>query len=299
VTVRTSDRREFRAKVLGTDKATDVAVLKIDASNLPSVRLGDASKARVGEWVVAIGAPYGLEHTVTSGIISAKSRSLPGDSVVGFIQTDAAVNPGNSGGPLFNLDGEVIGINSQIFSRSGGFQGLAFAIPINTALNVKDQIVAHGKVSHGKLGITVQEVNQALAESFEGAEPGIAEERRKYLHETSVSKNPQLSAELQGMYEGKCQLCLWDPRAVYADSICEAHHIVWLSRGGEDALGNLVLLCPNLHRVVHRTDAPLDFGDMAFDFGTQREGLRVNRHLGTVVYGELALAAQPKTPQQQ
>ena len=174
VTVRTSDRREFRAKVLGTDKATDVAVLKIDASNLPSVRLGDASKARVGEWVVAIGAPYGLEHTVTSGIISAKSRSLPGDSVVGFIQTDAAVNPGNSGGPLFNLDGEVIGINSQIFSRSGGFQGLAFAIPINTALNVKDQIVAHGKVSHGKLGITVQEVNQALAESFGMKQPGGA-----------------------------------------------------------------------------------------------------------------------------
>jgi len=174
VTVRTVDRREYRAKVLGVDKATDVAVLKIDAKNLPAVRLGDASKLRVGEWVVAIGAPYGLEHTVTSGIVSAKSRSLPGDSVVGFIQTDAAVNPGNSGGPLFNLDGEVIGINSQIFSRSGGFQGLAFAIPINTALNVKDQIVATGKVQHGKLGITVQEVNQALSESFGMKQPGGA-----------------------------------------------------------------------------------------------------------------------------
>jgi serine protease Do len=174
VTVRTIDRREFRAKVLGVDKATDVAVLKIDAKNLPSVRVGDASKLRVGEWVVAIGAPYGLEATVTSGIVSAKSRTLPGDSVVGFIQTDAAVNPGNSGGPLFNLDGEVIGINSQIFSRSGGFQGLAFAIPINTALNVKDQIVATGKVQHGKLGITVQEVNQALSESFGMKQPGGA-----------------------------------------------------------------------------------------------------------------------------
>ncbi|HEY8242064.1 MAG TPA: DegQ family serine endoprotease [Casimicrobiaceae bacterium] len=174
VTVRTVDRREYRAKVLGTDKATDVAVLKIDAKNLPAVRLGDASKLRVGEWVVAIGAPYGLEHSVTSGIVSAKSRTLPGDSVVGFIQTDAAVNPGNSGGPLFNLDGEVIGINSQIFSRSGGFQGLAFAIPINTALNVKDQIVATGKVQHGKLGITVQEVNQALSESFGMKQPGGA-----------------------------------------------------------------------------------------------------------------------------
>ena len=174
VIVRTIDRREFRAKVLGTDKPSDVAVLKIDASNLPAVRLGDASKTRVGEWVVAIGAPYGLEHTVTSGIVSAKARSLPGDSVVPFIQTDAAVNPGNSGGPLFNLEGEVIGINSQIFSRSGGFQGLAFAIPINVALNVKDQIVAHGKASHGKLGITIQEVNQALAESFGMKQPGGA-----------------------------------------------------------------------------------------------------------------------------
>jgi len=174
VTVRTVDRREYRAKVLGVDKATDVAVLKIDAKNLPAVRLGDASKLRVGEWVVAIGAPYGLEHSVTSGIVSAKARTLPGDSVVGFIQTDAAVNPGNSGGPLFNLDGEVIGINSQIFSRSGGFQGLAFAIPINTAMNVKDQIVANGKVQHGKLGITVQEVNQALSESFGMKQPGGA-----------------------------------------------------------------------------------------------------------------------------
>jgi serine protease Do len=174
VVVKLIDQREFKAKVLGSDKATDVAVLKIDATGLPAVRTGSAAKTRVGEWVVAIGAPYGLEHTVTSGIVSAKSRSLPGDAVVPFIQTDAAVNPGNSGGPLFNLDGEVIGINSQIFSRSGGFQGLAFAIPIDVALDVKDQIVRHGKVSHGKLGVTVQEVNQALAESFGMKQPGGA-----------------------------------------------------------------------------------------------------------------------------
>ena len=174
VTVKMHDQREYKAKVLGADKATDVAVLKIDAKDLPVVRIGSSGKTRVGEWVVAIGAPYGLEHTVTSGIVSAKSRSLPGDSVVGFIQTDAAVNPGNSGGPLFNLDGEVIGINSQIFSRSGGFQGLAFAIPIDVAMNVKDQIVTHGKVSHGKLGVTVQEVNQTLAESFGMKQPGGA-----------------------------------------------------------------------------------------------------------------------------
>src|SRR6266498_1957464 len=130
------------------------------------VKLGDPSKTRVGDWVVAIGTPYGLDNTVTSGIVSAKSRALPGDSVVPFIQTDAAVNPGNSGGPLFNMDGEVIGINSQIFSRSGGFQGLAFAIPIDVALKVKDDIVTHGKVSHGRLGVTVQPVDQALAENF-------------------------------------------------------------------------------------------------------------------------------------
>ena len=171
VTVKFQNQREYTAKVLGVDKATDVAVLKIDAHNLPTVTTGDSTKARVGEWVVAIGAPFGLDNTVTSGIISAKSRSLPGDSIVPFIQTDAAVNPGNSGGPLFNLKGEVIGINSQIYSRSGGYQGLAFAVPIDVAMNVKDQIMAHGKVSHGKLGVTVQEVTQALANDFGMKQP--------------------------------------------------------------------------------------------------------------------------------
>jgi serine protease Do len=166
VTVKLVDKREFKAKVLGSDKRTDVAVLKIDARDLPTVRIGNPDATRVGEWVVAIGAPYGLDNTVTSGIVSAKARALPGDTIVPFIQTDAAVNPGNSGGPLFNLKGEVIGINSQIFSRSGGFQGLAFAIPIDVAMNVKDQIQTTGKVSHGRLGVTIQEVNQALADNF-------------------------------------------------------------------------------------------------------------------------------------
>jgi serine protease Do len=166
VMVKLVDQREFKAKVLGTDPTTDVAVLKIEAKGLPTVKLGDPAKTRVGDWVVAIGTPYGLDNTVTSGIVSAKSRSLPGDSVVPFIQTDAAVNPGNSGGPLFNMEGEVIGINSQIFSRSGGFQGLAFAIPIDVALKVRDDIVTHGKVSHGRLGVTVQAIDQTLAENF-------------------------------------------------------------------------------------------------------------------------------------
>jgi serine protease Do len=174
VNVRLVDKREFKAKVLGSDKTTDIAVLKIDAKDLPVVKIGNPASTRVGEWVVAIGAPFGLENTVTSGIVSAKGRALPGDAAVPFIQTDAAVNPGNSGGPLFNLKGEVIGVNSQIFSRSGGFQGLAFAVPIDVAIDVKEQIQQSGKVSHGRLGVTIQEVSQALAENFGLKSPGGA-----------------------------------------------------------------------------------------------------------------------------
>ena len=166
VTVKLSDRREFTARVLGLDTATDIAVLRIDAKDLPVVRLGDPRNLEVGDPVLAIGAPYGLEQTATSGIVSAKGRSLPGDAVVPFIQTDAAVNPGNSGGPLFDGTGSVVGITSQIYSRSGGFQGVSFAIPINVALKVKDQIVATGKAQHGRLGVTVQDLNQSLADSF-------------------------------------------------------------------------------------------------------------------------------------
>ena len=166
VTVKLTDRREFTAKVLGADPKTDVAVLKIDAKNLPVVALGKTSDLKVGEWVLAIGSPFGFENSVTAGVVSAKGRSLPDDSAVPFIQTDVAVNPGNSGGPLFNTRGEVIGINSQIYSRSGGYQGVSFAIPIDLASKIKDQIVAHGKVEHARLGVSVQEVNQVLADSF-------------------------------------------------------------------------------------------------------------------------------------
>ena len=166
VNVRLTDRREFKAKVVGIDKQTDIAVLKIDAKSLPAVKLGRSSEANVGEWVVAIGSPFGFDNSVTAGIVSAKGRPLPDSSYVNFIQTDVAVNPGNSGGPLFNLAGEVIGINSQIYSQNGGYQGISFAIPIEVALNVKDQIVKHGKVSRGRLGVTVQEVNATLADSF-------------------------------------------------------------------------------------------------------------------------------------
>ena len=166
VTVKLSDRREFAAKVLGADPVTDIAVLRIEATGLPTVRLGDPRQLEVGDRVLAIGAPYGLEQSATQGIVSAKGRSLPGDAVVPFIQTDAAVNPGNSGGPLFDGSGAVVGINAQIYSQSGGFQGLSFAIPIDVALKVRDQIVATGRASHGRLGVTVQDLNAALAESF-------------------------------------------------------------------------------------------------------------------------------------
>jgi serine protease Do len=166
VTVKLTDRREFEASVIGADAKSDVAVLKIDARDLPVTRLGDPRTLQVGEWVVAIGSPFGLENTVTAGIVSAKGRSLPDDTYVPFIQTDVAVNPGNSGGPLFNMRGEVVGINSQIYSRSGGYQGLSFAIPIDVAMNVSKQLQAKGHVTRGKLGVGIQDVDQALAESF-------------------------------------------------------------------------------------------------------------------------------------
>jgi serine protease Do len=166
VHVRLSDRREFKGKVLGVDHQSDIAVVKIDATGLPVVKLGDPAQVRVGEWVLAIGSPFGFENTATVGIVSATSRSLPDGTYVPFIQTDAAVNPGNSGGPLFNMKGEVIGITSQIYSRSGGYQGIAFAIPINVAAQVKEQLVKYGKVERGRVGVAIQEVTQSLAQSF-------------------------------------------------------------------------------------------------------------------------------------
>jgi len=171
VTVKLTDRREFVAQVLGSDPKTDVAVLRIAAKGLPVVHLGGARDLKVGEWVLAIGSPFGLENSVSAGVVSAKGRSLPDDSMVPFIQTDVAVNPGNSGGPLFNVRGEVVGINSQIYTRTGGYQGLSFAIPMETVLRVKDQIVATGKASHAQLGVAVQSVNLTLADSFQLDKP--------------------------------------------------------------------------------------------------------------------------------
>ena len=166
VKVNLADRREFKAKVIGVDKRTDVAVLKIEAKDLPKVTIGDPDKLKVGEWVVAIGKPFGLENTMTAGIVSAKGRDLPQENLVPYIQTDVAINPGNSGGPLFNLKGEVVGINSMIFSRSGGYMGLAFAIPIDIAMNVANQIKDKGRVTRGRIGVQIQEVSKETAEAF-------------------------------------------------------------------------------------------------------------------------------------
>jgi serine protease Do len=171
VIVRLSDRREYNAKVVGTDERSDVALLKIDAADLPTVKVGKSKDLKVGEWVLAIGSPFGFDHSVTAGIVSAKGRSLPRENYVPFIQTDVAINPGNSGGPLFNLDGEVVGVNSQIYSRTGGFMGLSFAIPIEVAMNVADQLKTKGHVTRGWLGVLIQDVTAELAESFDMDKP--------------------------------------------------------------------------------------------------------------------------------
>ena len=166
ITVKLNDKREFKAKVIGSDKRTDIALIKIEASGLQAVRFGDPNRLKVGEWVIAIGSPFGFENSVTAGIVSAKGRSLPQENFVPFIQTDAAVNPGNSGGPLFNMRGEVVGINSQIYSRTGGFMGLSFSIPIDVANDIATQLKTGGRVTRGRIGVVIQPVTKELAESF-------------------------------------------------------------------------------------------------------------------------------------
>ena len=220
VTVRLTDRREYTAKVIGVDQKSDVAVIKIAAKNLPTVKVGDTHNLKVGEWVVAIGAPFGFENSVTAGIVSAKGRTLPDSGYVPFIQTDVPINPGNSGGPLFNMRGEVVGINSQIYTRSGGYQGVSFSIPIDVAMGVSQQLEAHGHVTRGKLGVVIQNVDQGLADSFglpqpEGAlvssvEKGGAAERAGIepgdvilkLNGEPVKESTELPAVIAGMAPG-------------------------------------------------------------------------------------------------
>ncbi|RLK50309.1 serine protease Do [Alkalispirillum mobile] len=191
VTVRLSDRSEYIAEVVGSDERSDVAVLKIDAEDLPTVRIGETGDLKVGEWVLAIGSPFGFEHSVTAGIVSAKGRNLPSGNYVPYIQTDVAINPGNSGGPLFNLDGEVVGINSQIYSRTGGFMGVSFSIPIELAMDVATQLKETGRVARGWLGVVIQDVTRDLAESFEMDRP------RGALVAQVLSDSPALEADLK------------------------------------------------------------------------------------------------------
>jgi serine protease Do len=228
VTVRLTDRREYNAKVVGVDTKSDIAVIRIDAKSLPTVKVGDSRNIRVGEWVLAIGAPFGFANSATAGIVSALGRTLPDSGYVPFIQTDVPINPGNSGGPLFNMRGEVVGINSQIYSRSGGYQGVSFSIPIDVALKVSHQLETTGHVSRGKLGVVIQNVNQALADSFglpqpEGAlvssvEKGGPAERAGVqtgdvilkLNGTPVSTSEELPAEIAELAPGaSAKLQIW------------------------------------------------------------------------------------------
>jgi len=270
VTVKLTDRREFKAKVLGSDPQTDIAVIRIDAKNLPTVRLGDPAKVRVGEPVLAIGSPYGFENTVTAGIVSAKSRSLPDDTYVPFIQTDVAVNPGNSGGPLFNQRGEVIGINSQIYSQTGGYQGLSFAIPINVATKVEEQLVTHGKVTRGRLGISVQEVNQALAQSFNLPKPSGA---------LVNSVEPDSPAAKAGVKAGDVVVQLGDDVIDHSGDLPE--HVADLAPGTETKLK------------VIRKGEPMT---LTVKVGAVKEDALAQKANGGQAGGRLGLAVRPLTP---
>jgi serine protease Do len=273
VTVRLADRREFAAKVLGSDSATDIAVLRIEAKGLPAVRLGDPKSLMVGDYVLAIGAPYGLEQTATSGIVSAKGRSLPGDAYVPFIQTDAAVNPGNSGGPLFDAAGNVVGINAQIYSRTGGFQGVSFAIPIDVAMKVRDQIVATGRAQHARLGVSVQDLNQQLAESFGLKRPDGA------VVASVDAKSPAASA---GLKAGDVILAIDGETMTHAGAVSSR---IGLAKPGE--------------RVTLKVWRDQAERDVAVTLGAARgEQQAAQDDSGAGQPGRLGLALRPLTPQE-
>jgi serine protease Do len=240
VIVKLFDKREFKAKIIGVDKRTDVALVKIEAAGLPKVVTGDPSKLKVGEWVAAIGSPFGLENTMTAGIVSAKGRALPQENFVPFIQTDVAINPGNSGGPLFNLAGEVVGINSQIYSRSGGSMGLSFSIPIDVALEVSNQIKANGRVVRGWLGIVIQELSKELAESFgmkntNGALVAAVEKNGP------ADKGGLEAGDVITKFDGKAIVSSTDlPRAVGTTKPGKAVQVEVLRKGSEKTLNVLV-----------------------------------------------------------
>ena len=271
VTVKLNDRREFKAKVLGVDPATDIAVLRIEAHDLPTVQLGDSDQLAVGDPVLAIGAPYGFEESATSGIVSAKGRELPGDAYVPFIQTDVAVNPGNSGGPLFDAAGNVVGINSQIYSNTGGYEGLSFAIPIKVALQVKDEIVTTGRVAHARMGVSVQPLTQALAQSFHLDKPDGA---------LVGSVTPGSAAERAGLQPGDVILKYND------ETIHDAGELS--SRVGMAKPGESVQL------QVWRDRKPLT---LEAKLGRADEVARADDN-GSAHQGKLGVAVRPLSPQE-
>jgi len=272
VTVKLADRREFDAKVLGVDPVTDIAVLKLEAKDLPTVRIGDADQLEVGDYVLAIGQPYGFEESASAGIVSATRRSLPGDSSVPFIQTDVAVNPGNSGGPLFDSSGAVVGINSQIYSNTGGYEGVSFAIPINVALRVQDEIVTHGKVEHARLGVQVQPLSQGLASSFKLDNPSGA----------LVAKvEPDSAAQQAGIQTGDVIL------KFNGDALSSAGDLsakVGMARPGDTATLD-----------IWRDGKPLTIkaklGNAALEVASADDGANGD-------HGRLGLAVRPLTPQE-
>jgi serine protease Do len=272
VTVKLADRREFKAKVLGADAATDIAVLRADVTGLPTVQFGDPRSLQVGDYVLAIGAPFGFDQSATAGIVSATGRSLPGESYVPFIQTDAAVNPGNSGGPLFDAGGNVVGINAQIYSQTGGYQGLSFAIPIDVALHTKDQIVATGHASHARLGVMVQDLNQALADSFGLSRPDGA---------LVASVDPDSPAAAAGIKPGDV-ITRIDGTAIERGGDLSSHI-------GMRAPGNQVQLTIWRDHAARQLDVKLAKadGDAGQRLATDEDGR-----------GKLGLSLRPLTPQE-
>jgi serine protease Do len=297
VIVKLSDKREFKAKIIGADKRTDVALVKIEATGLPKVTTGDPNKLKVGEWVAAIGSPFGLENTMTAGIVSAKGRALPQENFVPFIQTDVAINPGNSGGPLFNLAGEVVGINSQIYSRSGGSMGLSFSIPIDVALEVSNQLKVSGKVNRGWLGIVIQELSKELAESF-----GMKNTNGALV--AAVEKNgPADKGGLEAgdvivKFDGKPIMASSDlPRAVAAAKPGKSVSVEVLRKGNQKTLNVAIGEMPTEGTEVAQTSKPsakpeVNRVGLVLKEATAQQRKKLNGKNGLIVLDAQGAAAQ-------
>ncbi len=270
ILVRLSDRSELKATLIGADPRTDVALLKVEGKNLPTAKIGKSDDLKVGSWVLAIGSPFGFDHSVTAGIVSAKGRSLPNENYVPFIQTDVAINPGNSGGPLFNLDGQVIGINSQIFTRSGGFMGLSFAIPIDVAMDVANQLKTGGKVSRGWLGVVIQEVNKDLAESF-GLEKPAGALVAQVLEDGPAAKG--------GLQVGDVILSLNSQPIIMS---ADLPHLVGTLKAGSKADLEVVREGARQHLQLTIGDLPEE-GDEALAAGGEGGAARSSNRLGVAV----------------